>query len=347
VRLFRKKGSKYWWYDFKLPGVPRQRGSTKETNETRAESIAAIKLSAANDGRYPLRRKVPTLLEQWESFEKSQLYLSRDADTRRYYKNGWRMIEQRPIAKMRLNAIRSTDIADLPIPGSASNVNNVRKTMRRLLHLAVDADIIAKCPRIPLLEEKERTVILDEAAERALLPVSPQPLKDIIVLMRELGMRNARELYCMKIELIEWQGRTYRVPASKTDAGERYVPLPERALEILRQRCEGREKGYVFPSRRKGKHITGGLVNKQWVKARQDAGLPKDLVLYTGRHDYGTFLMEATGNLKAVMLAMGHADVKSALRYQRPRLDPLREALDKRSKKATVLKFRAHSRAQR
>jgi len=36
---------------------------------------------------------------------------------------------------------------------------------------------------------------LDDQAEAKLLPVADQPLKDIIVLMRDTGMRNARELY--------------------------------------------------------------------------------------------------------------------------------------------------------
>jgi len=36
--------------------------------------------------------------------------------------------------------------------------------------------------------------ILDEAAEKAVMPHSPQLLADIIVLMRELAMRNASEL---------------------------------------------------------------------------------------------------------------------------------------------------------
>jgi site-specific recombinase XerC len=179
------------------------------------------------------------------------------------------------------------------------------------------------------------------------MPHSPQPLKDIIVLMRELGMRNARELYCMKIELIHWDSQRYFVPDSKSPAGRREIPLTERAIAILASRCGKRGEGWLFPSRQKGKHITGGLVNKQWVKARKAAGLPEALVLYAGRHDYGTFLMEATGNLKAVMLAMGHRDYKSALRYQRPRLDRLRDALNDRSKKTAVLEFKAQYVAQR
>jgi site-specific recombinase XerC len=63
-------------------------------------------------------------------------------------------------------------------------------------------------------------------------------------------------------------------------------------------------------------------------QARKQAGLPKNLVLYCGRHDYGTRVMKRTGNLKAVMKVMGHRDVKTAMKYQHPEVDIVRAALD-------------------
>ena len=58
------------------------------------------------------------------------------------------------------------------------------------------------------------------------------------------------------------------------------------------------------------------------------AGLPEDLVLYCGRHDYGTRILKRTGNLAAVMRTMGHKDVKTAMEYQHPALEIVRAALD-------------------
>jgi site-specific recombinase XerC len=55
---------------------------------------------------------------------------------------------------------------------------------------------------------------------------------------------------------------------------------------------------------------------------------PKDLVLYCGRHDYGTRILKRTGNLAAVMRTMGHKDVKTATQYQHPELEIVRAALD-------------------
>jgi integrase len=69
-------------------------------------------------------------------------------------------------------------------------------------------------------------------------------------------------------------------------------------------------------------------VGKLYREARDKAGLPKDLVLYCGRHDFGTRMLRKTGNLAAVMKVMGHRDVRTAMRYQHPELDIVRDALN-------------------
>jgi site-specific recombinase XerC len=52
------------------------------------------------------------------------------------------------------------------------------------------------------------------------------------------------------------------------------------------------------------------------ASAREAVSLPSDLVLYCARHDYGSFVLSKTGNLKEVMNAVGHGDVTSAMVYQ-------------------------------
>jgi len=80
------------------------------------------------------------------------------------------------------------------------------------------------------------------------------------------------------------------------------------------------------PRRRKSSSIRPPA--KHFAEAREKAGLPKNLVLYCGRHDFGTVITARTGNLKAVMKVMGHRDVKTAMRYQHPELDIVRVALN-------------------
>lgn len=332
MQIFSKPGSPYLWYDFRVHGR-RHRGSTKETNEKRALKIAAAKYGRALDGKKPNSEKVPTLREAGKRFEGWVETAHLDPDTGRYYKNGLRLLRaHEEFLDMQLDEIESDDIDALEFPGSGSNANNALRTLRRIFGKArKDWKVIHDSPKVNLLEERERTMLLDEVAEEQLLAVAEQPLADIIKLMRDLGVRNGKELYPLRIEHINWRKHLVRIPDSKTKAGERLVPLSRRAEEILRDRCGDRKEGWVFPSCRKGTHITSGLVNKQWVRARKKAGLPKDLVLYCGRHDYGTEMTDRTGNLKAVMEVMGHVDVKTAMKYQHPGLHVIGEAIRERS----------------
>jgi integrase len=140
-------------------------------------------------------------------------------------------------------------------------------------------------------------------------------------------MRNERELYRTRIEHIDWMNKFIFVPDSKTPSGRRRVPISDRVLVLLGARCAGRNEGWVLPSKRsRSGHLT--TVGKLFRQARDKAGLAKDLVLYCGRHDYGTRVLRETGNLAAVMKTMGHKDVRTAMRYQHPELDIVREALN-------------------
>jgi site-specific recombinase XerD len=106
--------------------------------------------------------------------------------------------------------------------------------------------------------------------------------------------------------------------------------MSSRVKQILEARCEGRSEGWVWMSRYKGTHIGEGMMYRQWSRARQAAGLPRELVLYCARHDFGSFVLAKTGNLKAVMNAMGHGDVRSAMVYQHPEGEIIRNALNAR-----------------
>ena len=327
--IFLKPSSKFYWYDFAVRGE-RFRGSTKETNETRAQKIAALKLAAAIEGSDPLDKKPPTLREHSKDFldwvETGRL----EADTRRYYRNGWRLLAKTQIGGKRLDQLTKEDIEKLKFPGGPSNGNNALRTLRRMLNRAKEGKLIREVPEFALFKELGRSLRLNEEAERRLLPVAEQPLKDIIVVMRDTGMRNARELYRMRVENIDYDAGSIIVPDSKTESGARSVPLSDRVSEILRSRCEGRTEGWVWQSRYKGKHIGAAWVNRQWVRARRKAGLPDRLVLYCARHDYGSFVLSKTGNLKVVMDLMGQRDYRSALNYQHHEVDVARELLNSR-----------------
>lgn len=335
MKLFKKKKSQFYWYDFTVRGQ-RYRGSTEEANATRASKIAGLKLAAALEGGDPLDRKAPVLREFSKKFLGWVDAAKLEQKTKVYYKDGWRLLSQTPLAGMQLDRITNDEVETLSFPGSAANVNCALRTLRRMLHRAEDWKLIRRAPKLKLEKEYGRSLTLDEEIEKKLIagaaacnwkPDIFARFRDVVILMRDTGMRNERELYRIRIENLDWKDRTIFVPDSKTEEGRRTVPMSERVYNLLRARCGTKTDGWLFPAKR-GK--TGRLTTlaERFREARKKAGISPKLVLYCGRHDYGTRMMQKTGNLKAVMKVMGHRDVKTAMKYQHPELEIVRAALD-------------------
>ena len=289
-------------------------------------------------GTDPLPSKPTAICEFAERFL-AWVHDSRlEEKTKKFYHNGWRLLKATPVVEVRLNQITGDCAEQLKFPGSAANANCALRTLRRMLHKAEEWKLIGHAPRIKMMKEHGRHLRLDDEAERKLLEGCQactwrrrtfELFRDIVILMRDTGMRNQRELYRMRIENLDWQNRVIFVPDSKTAEGRRLVPMSRRVSDLLRARCGARSEGWVFPSSRAASgHLCS--IDRLFREARLQAGLPKELVLYCARHDYGTRVLARTGNLAAVMKTMGHRDVKTAMHYQHPELDLVRAALDYR-----------------
>ncbi len=68
--------------------------------------------------------------------------------------------------------------------------------------------------------------------------------------------------------------------------------------------------------------------------------MPEELVLYSTRDDFETYIREQTGKMAAVTCVMGRRDSKTAMRYQHPRTQPILDARNAR-KKTAVIEFKA------
>ena len=166
-----------------------------------------------------------------------------------YYRDGWRLLEATSILQLRLDAIDNDVAEQLSFNGSAANANCALRTLRRLLHKAEDWKLIRRAPKIKLLPEQGRLLRLDDEAERKLLagaaecnwrPKTLELFRDIVMLARDTGVRNEKELYRTRTENIGWDRHIVFVPDSKTVTGIREVPLSDRAYEILRRRSGDR-----------------------------------------------------------------------------------------------------------
>jgi integrase len=325
VEIAKRRSSQYYWYDFAVRGE-RYRGSTKETSKTAAYAKAAKLFTEIAEGKNRRYRKAPVLSEFADRFVAFVENAKLAEKSRSYLQNGWRLLRQTSIAGMKMDQISTADVNTLTFPGSAYNANCALKTLRRMMNLAREWEEIARVPTIKLAKEHGRSLLLNEEAESRLLPFCGPLLRDVIVLMRDTGMRPKKELFRMRIEDLDWNNRAIFVPDSKTPTGRRFIPMSNRVLDLLMIRCAGRRESWVFPAHSRSGHIT--TVDKQFRKARAEAGLPFGLKLYCGRHDFGTQMLQRTGNLALVMKVMGQTSTKAAMQYQHPDLEHIRTALN-------------------
>lgn len=158
MELYRQAGSKYWTADFVVNGR-RHRKSTKQTTKAKAGEVAAEFLRQTQRNEAPTRKGRTATLRQFakETFlALSEANARTKESTKDYYRLGWRLLQRQPVAEMRLDAIRTPHIEAVQIEGSPSTHNCALRTLRRMLHVAVDLDILPKVPKFSLLSEHRR-----------------------------------------------------------------------------------------------------------------------------------------------------------------------------------------------
>jgi hypothetical protein len=243
VELFKKESSKYWWYDFTVRGQ-RYRGSTEETNENRAKKIASLKLAAVLEGSDPLLKKAPVLRDFSQRFLEWVDNAPLVDKSTTYYQNGWGLLSRTNVAGMRLDLITNDQVEQLKFPGGDATRNTAISTLSRMLHRAEDWKVIRRSPELKRAKEHERLLCLDDQREEKLLAGAAACnwqrktlalFTDIVE--RRTGLRNERELFCIRIENLDFERKVIFVPDSKTETGIRLVPMSDLVHEVLLRRC--------------------------------------------------------------------------------------------------------------
>jgi len=319
------KRSEVWHYDFTMDGR-RYRGSTKEKISSKARMIEAKLMNEAKQRKLTVQRRTLTLAEFSKRFLDWVETTRLEAETKKYYQSGWRMLAKTPISGVRLAHITTDEAEALRFDHSPANANRALRTLRRMLGKAAEWGVISAAPRIKLAKEEGRSKLIDSETEFKLLEVAKQPLHDILILILDSGMRPG-EVFQMRWEDIAWDLGMIFIPRGKTKRSRRYIPMSDRVIKALHARRNDQTEGWVFPSDSKCGHMT--TVAKAFEEARELAGISKAIVLYSARHTFATKVMGATGDLSLVMRALGHTNAQTAMIYQHPSLETVRNVVNK------------------
>ena len=168
MKLFRRLNSRFYWYDFTVRGR-RYRGSTQETKSARAAKAASLKLGSVIEGTDPFPSKPSVLSEFAERFDTWVEDGRLEEKTKKFYRNGWRLLKATPVVGLRVDQITGDFAEQLKFPGSAANANCALRTLRRMLHKAEEWKMIGHAPKIKMMKEHGRHLRLDDEAERKLI----------------------------------------------------------------------------------------------------------------------------------------------------------------------------------
>ena len=129
---------------------------------------------------------------------------------------------------------------------------------------------------MPLAATTRKPRYLTASEQACLEACAPVYLRNIVVIMVEMGLRPYRELIPMRKEQVDLENGIVHLPDSKTVNGIADMPMTERVREAFASQIgESGGSDYLFPSPRVDSskpHIT--RVRKLWNRTLQRAGLP-------------------------------------------------------------------------
>jgi site-specific recombinase XerD len=97
---------------------------------------------------------------------------------------------------------------------------------------------------------------------------------------------------------------------------DRYVPLPQRTLQLLRAYWrEHRPAHWLFPDHSGRQAIPRDSVLKCIHAAAPNCRITKRIGCHTLRHSYATHLLEAGCDLRTIQVLLGHRSIRSTIPY--------------------------------
>jgi prepilin-type N-terminal cleavage/methylation domain-containing protein len=142
--------------------------------------------------------------------------------------------------------------------------------------------------------------------------------------LRQCGARPG-ELCRATIADVDRPNRVITLKEHKTarkTGQQRRIPIGRRLGELVDQAIGMRTDGPVFLSP-SGRAWKVGNLSRTYSRLRDQAGLPKDLVLYLARHECGTKICRAKG-IEYARRLLGHTDIATTHPAQRERRRRLR-----------------------
>lgn len=119
----------------------------------------------------------------------------------------------------------------------------------------------------------------------------------------------------LQVKNIDGDRKMIHVVAGK-GGKDRYVPLPDHALMLLRHNWRThRNPDWMFPSRNGDTPMGESGLQRAFQAALQASGVHKEASIHTLRHSYATHLLEAGVSLRVIQVYLGHSSPSTTAIY--------------------------------
>lgn len=171
-------------------------------------------------------------------------------------------------------------------------------------------------------EHKLPVVLSREEVRRILAAVARPRYRVCLTTIYSCGLR-LQEGARLQVGDIDSDRRLIHVHQGKGEK-DRYVPLPARTLELLREHWKThRNKLWLFPASGRGgigmptatEPMPRSSIQIAFKKAVRGAGVHKSVSVHSLRHSYATHLLEAGVNLRLIQDYLGHRSPSTTALY--------------------------------
>ena len=158
--------------------------------------------------------------------------------------------------------------------------------------------------------------------KRTMIVRGLQDVRDLSVLMLNQGCR-PEELRSLRQEDVDLEHATMTIRQGKSPAARRVLATTAASRDVLSRRLQ-KPGTWVFPSQRYGsRHMGSG--QRTLVAILKKCEIP--MVLYDLRHTFATRAVERGVELPKLMAILGHANLRSIMRYVHMKQEHINEGM--------------------
>jgi site-specific recombinase XerD len=148
--------------------------------------------------------------------------------------------------------------------------------------------------------------------------------KAILFTAYSAGLR-VSEVVNLKLENISSDRMQIKIVSAKGKK-DRYVNLSPVLLDILRayiKKSKAKPQVYLFESEKQGEPYSTRSAQKIFQRAKEVAGIRKEISFHSLRHSFATHLLEKGIDIRFIKDILGHFDIKTTERYTHVSRDKL------------------------